>query len=227
MMAGQLRAMVAGALALGAAPASANVTITYTGCVVAGYDADGIFGTPDASLTGDTFTLTFSTSGAQVNIGNGGYEAVGPFYATLTITGNSFNTPIADQESGFIDTGPNYATYAVGGNTITGFVDFDAVGLAAPPTLDQSFSYSLGPAFYYGGTGGIFEADCAYYSSCGSYAYLENGIWFGGTGPLAPLSPALAPSIPEPSTWVMLLLGFAGLGFAGYWTARKCASLAA
>jgi hypothetical protein len=219
--------MVAGALALGAAPASANVTITYTGYVVAGYDADGIFGTPDASLTGDTFTLTFSTSGAQVNIGNGGYEAVGPFYATLTITGNSFNTPIADQESGFIDTGPNYATYAVGGNTITGFFDFDAVGLAAPPTLDQSFSYSLGPAFYYGGTGGIFEADCAYYSSCGSYAYLENGIWFGGTGPLAPLSPALAPSIPEPSTWVMLLLGFAGLGFAGYWPARKCASLAA
>jgi PEP-CTERM motif len=221
MMAGLLRAMVAGALALGAAPASASVTFTYTGYVVAGYDADGIFGTPDASLTGDAFTLTFSFSG------NGEYEAVGTFYATLTITGNSFNTPIADQESGFIITSPNYASFAVGGNTTTGFVDFDAEGLAAPPTLDQSFSYSLGPAFYYGGTGGIFEYDCTFYSSCRSYAYLENGIWFGGTGPLAPLSPALAPSIPEPSTWVMLLLGFAGLGFAGYWTARKCASLAA
>jgi hypothetical protein len=24
------------------------------------------------------------------------------------------------------------------------------------------------------------------------------------------------PSIPEPSTWVMLLLGFAGLGFTGF-----------
>jgi PEP-CTERM motif len=27
--------------------------------------------------------------------------------------------------------------------------------------------------------------------------------------------------VPEPSTWAMILLGFAGLGFAGYWQARK------
>jgi hypothetical protein len=27
--------------------------------------------------------------------------------------------------------------------------------------------------------------------------------------------------IPEPSTWAMMLLGFAGLGFAGYRHARK------
>lgn len=34
-------------------------------------------------------------------------------------------------------------------------------------------------------------------------------------------------STPEPSTWVMMLLGFAGLGFAGYRTARKTAAAAA
>jgi hypothetical protein len=27
--------------------------------------------------------------------------------------------------------------------------------------------------------------------------------------------------VPEPSTWAMMLLGFAGLGFAGWWRARK------
>ena len=27
--------------------------------------------------------------------------------------------------------------------------------------------------------------------------------------------------VPEPSTWAMMLLGFAGLGFAGYRHARK------
>jgi hypothetical protein len=27
--------------------------------------------------------------------------------------------------------------------------------------------------------------------------------------------------VPEPSTWAMMLLGFAGLGFAGYRRARK------
>ena len=33
--------------------------------------------------------------------------------------------------------------------------------------------------------------------------------------------------IPEPSTWAMMLLGFAGLGFVGYRTSRKAASIAA
>ena len=32
-----------------------------------------------------------------------------------------------------------------------------------------------------------------------------------------------AAAIPEPSTWAMMLLGFAGLGFAGYRRARKAA----
>jgi hypothetical protein len=34
-------------------------------------------------------------------------------------------------------------------------------------------------------------------------------------------------TIPEPATWTMMLLGFAGLGFAGYRAARKSAARAA
>ena len=34
-------------------------------------------------------------------------------------------------------------------------------------------------------------------------------------------------TVPEPSTWAMMLLGFAGLGFAGYRKSRKAAALAA
>jgi hypothetical protein len=34
-------------------------------------------------------------------------------------------------------------------------------------------------------------------------------------------------SVPEPSTWAMMLLGFAGLGYAGYRASRKGAALAA
>jgi hypothetical protein len=33
--------------------------------------------------------------------------------------------------------------------------------------------------------------------------------------------------VPEPSTWAMMLLGFAGLGFAGYRSARKAGAMAA
>jgi PEP-CTERM motif len=46
----------------------------------------------------------------------------------------------------------------------------------------------------------------------------------------APLDLAAAPvtgGIPEPSTWAMMLIGFAGLGFAGYRRSRKGAALAA
>ncbi len=38
-------------------------------------------------------------------------------------------------------------------------------------------------------------------------------------------SPGLFPAVPEPSTWAMMLLGFAGLGFAGYRASRKRAAL--
>lgn len=37
----------------------------------------------------------------------------------------------------------------------------------------------------------------------------------------------LSLSTPEPSTWAMTILGFAGLGFAGYRTSRKAAVIAA
>jgi hypothetical protein len=33
--------------------------------------------------------------------------------------------------------------------------------------------------------------------------------------------PSTGSAIPEPSTWAMMLLGFAGLGFAGYWKTRN------
>jgi hypothetical protein len=33
--------------------------------------------------------------------------------------------------------------------------------------------------------------------------------------------PSTAPTVPEPSTWAMLLIGFAGLGFAGWRASRS------
>ena len=34
-------------------------------------------------------------------------------------------------------------------------------------------------------------------------------------------------TVPEPSTWAMMLFGFAGLGFAGYRKSHKSAAIAA
>jgi hypothetical protein len=38
---------------------------------------------------------------------------------------------------------------------------------------------------------------------------------------------AVTPSAPEASTWAMMVLGFAGLGFMGWRGSRKTAALAA
>jgi PEP-CTERM motif len=37
----------------------------------------------------------------------------------------------------------------------------------------------------------------------------------------------LSVSTPEPSTWAMMVLGFTGLGFAGYRSSRKTAGVVA
>jgi hypothetical protein len=41
------------------------------------------------------------------------------------------------------------------------------------------------------------------------------------------VSNGISLSTPEPSTWAMMVLGFAGLGFVGYRQARKTATIAA
>jgi PEP-CTERM motif len=67
--------------------------------------------------------------------------------------------------------------------------------------------------------------------SQGSFLSLsqDGSTWIGGTGylPEAKISASFTRSstaVPEPSTWAMMGLGFAGLGFAGYRRARAHAA---
>jgi hypothetical protein len=41
----------------------------------------------------------------------------------------------------------------------------------------------------------------------------QSGLAFGG---VTAAGLAVTPAVPEPSTWAMLLLGFAGIGFMAY-----------
>jgi PEP-CTERM motif len=45
--------------------------------------------------------------------------------------------------------------------------------------------------------------------------------WTWGSGAEADSFTLIAGNVPEPSTWAMMLLGFAGLGYAGYRRAKE------
>ena len=53
------------------------------------------------------------------------------------------------------------------------------------------------------------------------------GFTYALVDPPLAATPLSAAIIPEPSTWAMMLIGFAGAGFAGYRASRKTAALAA
>ncbi len=66
----------------------------------------------------------------------------------------------------------------------------------------------------YTGPSGNLPFQLVYGECCGAPADLSISLPLSGT-------------IPEPSTWAMMVLGFAGLGFAGYRRSRKAVSIAA
>ena len=59
----------------------------------------------------------------------------------------------------------------------------------------------------------------------GGYYYIATQSSENGAYPLLGSNSAIiavaSSAIPEPSTWAMMVLGFAGLGFAGYRRGRK------
>src|ERR1700722_19336017 len=126
--------------------------------------------------------------------------------ANLAIGGNASWTNAANSNvilGWFAD--PNNAQ---GGNTPT-----DAPGMKVD---DTGFEASQGDGNF---------ASTTVLSGSGLYSLSDQGTLFlvaGGTvsgGQSSTFSP-VSPAVPEPSTWAMMALGFAGLTFAGYRRAR-------
>ena len=133
--------------------------------------------------------------------------------AQLTDLGLSTNVDfVATQTSQFvIRLGVTTADFTTGSGPVTetlpeynGTASFNDPGPYQPPTVvgtffipDDATALTISGAF----------GNSAVASSAGTNLCL-------GSGPCGS-------AIPEPSTWAMLLLGFAGLGFAGYRSTRK------
>jgi hypothetical protein len=192
--------------ALGSAlPASAE-TLTFTGTVTGDteYNMFGVSGGGNNTFLGDTFTDTF-----QVNTANGiAYISPGYYQEYYGGSGYGFSSPVSSTATfggQSLSFAGSYFAYAFGGDSAYG-----GGGLEQFETEDY-YDYNSAsiegvsgyPSFQSGtGTGGS------------AYLSLSNG---GNDGYVyANITSVTASAVPEPSTWAMMLAGFAGLGFVAY-----------
>jgi hypothetical protein len=145
-----------------------------------------------ASLTGDTAGISFE-EGEYVNLVSGTFSSGGSAVA-------------------FTDSGP---------------VDFNEVidGTAAPGTLLFAQVFSSPPVAAWALTNTVFETyDLSHALSLTSGTPLVADQPFSTSGGALEFSSISALSfqatVPEPSTWVMMAMGLAVLGFAGYKRAK-------
>jgi hypothetical protein len=217
-----MMSIAAGVFGLSGAASAEIVTATFTGSVTSVFDTDG--GLPPAS-EGDSLVATYvfdldnATGSTLIPTGGEISGVYGPFVtATLSVNGvvsnplPGFTSGELTGETQVFDTGSIVGASLLGTgmsflSTVTG-TDF-SWPLTLPPT---GFSYDPTDAdqtqtFLSDNNGDVLEADISNVT-----------IAVTVTPP---------PAVPEPSTWVMMLVGFAGVGFVSYRNTRRTASLAA
>ena len=165
----------------------------------------------------------YSGGGGGVNEGGGG----GGSYAASVLTVTSSQ---AGENSGEGEvTIDGVSVGAVGSIVSYTSTDasFDIVAYGAQG--GGSFRFAGSPGAEFGGDvtlpiGTVLDILVGQAGGSGSIAGLGGGGGGGGSFVWIVSEPAV---VPEPSTWAMMLVGFAGLGFAGYRRTRKTVSIAA
>jgi hypothetical protein len=216
-----------------------TLTETYTGIVTSGSDTSNLFGLNGASLVGQQYTATYTFDaglGTGIVLCNGcgaGTEIV------LQSNGNPNGSPLVIASLTI-----NNASYSIsGGNAgLTGFYpcqQFCGLGNPNYSTIEVSAGGDGVPnpnpqLFNYLSDHGVLNIpmSVALLSTNFTFSPLATNDQRGGLRingadyvdffNIASVSLDIcdscgfAPPVPEPSTWAMLLVGFAALGFAAY-----------
>jgi hypothetical protein len=217
-------AAFAGAALAGQAHA-ATMPITFSGPGVSGSLVVTFGSATDArysdalQITGVSGTFTDTNNGLDIHATVTGLEPVSP-----TSPGDPANIGIVPHD---------FSTFAVASglpSMSNGVITYDNLYWpgGSPPLADDfdgagGFLDIYGLAFTIGG-GTIVDL---FDNGVGAFS----GIDYGGFGVVVAnhdvaldyVAAGVAAATPEPSTWAMMALGFAGLGFAGYRKARKLA----
>lgn len=219
---------------LACAPASATTTTTLT----VGAPATGVNYIPFGSMAGyPEYQQVFAASDfSSVTIGGvvaiddlefyaddeGGVPNTGVIKVTLSTTSKSVNglstnlsqnfsatkTVVYDAKLSAVDNG--VLTVAL----LTPF-SYDPADGNLLIDIDEKAPYTGGPGFEFNG------------ASDGDFSRAYSGMTIPVSNNSGLVTGFTVVSVPEPSTWAMMVLGFAGLGFAGYRGARRATAAAA
>ena len=199
--------MIAASLGF-ASTANTTITLTFVGLQDQGpilnyYDGGfGGFGSGPGPSDGITFEADSRTLISIDNGGTGGFN--GAPYDTVAI----------------FRTGPGDVMNVASGFT-TGFSFFYSNGTG---TLLATIALPTTPL---GGTG-CETSFCPWVPFGVTFSGTAESVDFSGAADQIGFSAVtLGSAVPEPSTWVMMVIGFAGLGFAGYHAKRQNIALVA
>jgi hypothetical protein len=208
-------AVVAGAAlcACAVSPALASVQVTFFN-----YDGSSI-GTQanqGNAILGATADATFSYSGAINWSTSDPLNLVSDFLTIGDVSG--FSSPSGTYAS-IADFGA--ATLSVSGDTITSFFQISGSGIFG----SGSISHDDGATLYLDGSSTPIVNSAAetnditntFATTLGLHTYVLDYVEGNGS----PSVLEFTTGVPEPATWAMMLLGFAGLGFAGYRRTKK------
>lgn len=210
---------------------AAIVTITYDGVVSSGFDQTGVFGPANTALDGDAFRVVykFDTSQGVANLsptyntiyGGSAIGTTSPWLRTVaTINGVSTNV-----NGGFYSeiVGSNIGNFSVQFASVVDSVQMTDINNITTVGQDQISTIAYGypgnlPAtidqpFYVNTTGDLVSGNLSIFD----YVSDANGNYISARFANADLATTsitetIDGGVPEPATWVVLMLGFGAAG---------------
>jgi choice-of-anchor C domain-containing protein len=206
-----------------------------------------------AIIAGSSAFATNVVLDGNFNNSNGGFTTISSSFGPWTVTSGSIDLIGGYWQS---PTGPNAASGGTNGSvdmdgnsvgaisqvisgltsgktyTLQFYLSGNPDGAPTTKSLDVSIGSVVDQNFTYTNSGNTYSNMKYTLESLTFTAGPSDTLTFASQDPSSPgyygpVIGGVSIAIPEPSTWAMMLLGFAGLGYAGYRASRKNVAAAA
>ena len=161
----------------------------------------------DPSTGTTTYDLSFTATGHEMTLDVGGYQVISFENVHYNNVSTSGGPNLLGGSWSFTPAASGSLAYPYDDGTSVPGLIFGGLSVGYYDTFSQTFATTPGETYRY------------------SFAFTQG---YEGPSELVVTATAAAatPTIPEPSTWAMMLLGFAGLAFVGYRGTRRGAPIA-